>query len=168
MSIYVLRSDNLVKIGFSEHLRTRVNAIIAATPVPVEFVGHMPGGRDLEAHLHERFAAHRFSGEWFVETPAMRDAFESILTPRLPAGEQALPAKKRTVDPEASRILAARIRNAAAQCWPDRGKVERVDALAERLGWNRSRVFGLYYSDTRVALRAFEQEELDSWLEAIA
>src|SRR6187551_1500485 len=84
MSIYVLRSDNLVKIGFSENLRNRVQSIIATIPVPVEFVGHMPGGRDFEAHLHEIFAESRFSGEWFVESDKMRSLFETLLIARLP------------------------------------------------------------------------------------
>src|SRR5690606_37164476 len=88
MTIYVLRSDDLVKIGFTDDLHRRVQAIIAAVPVPVEFVGYMPGTREVEAHLHRQFAAHRFSGEWYVETPDMRRIFGGLLIQRLPSKPQ--------------------------------------------------------------------------------
>jgi hypothetical protein len=91
MSVYVLRSDNLVKIGFSDQLSTRVHTIIQAAMVPVEFVGHMPGGREVEAHLHSLFADRRFSGEWFVESREMRILFDALLIPKMPEA----PTRKR-------------------------------------------------------------------------
>lgn len=112
MSIYVLRSDNLVKIGFSEHLRNRVGAIISVVPLPVEFVGYMPGNRDVEKHLHEKFATSRFSGEWFVETPAMRVVFEALLTPHMPVITPREKVQKRTSGELAA--LSEELRKAAA------------------------------------------------------
>lgn len=165
MSIYVLRSDNLVKIGFSDNLRQRVQSIISSVPVPVEFVGHMPGGMDLEAHLHERFAAHRFSGEWFVETDDMRAAFDAILTPRLPEQEKE-ESKKKRIDVSVVNDLSARIRTAIANRWPHLSKADRITALAGELGWNATRVKDLYYHDPRVAIRAFELAEIEEWLSA--
>lgn len=163
MSIYVLRSDNLIKIGFSDNLRQRVQSIISSVPVPVEFVGHMPGGIDLEAHLHERFAAHRFSGEWFVETDEMRAVFEAILTPRLPEQEKEDSRKKRA-DASVVNDVSERIRAAVASRWPLLSKGDRIVALAGELGWNVARVKDLYYRDQRVAVRAFELAEIEEWL----
>lgn len=163
MSIYVLRSDNLVKIGFSDDLRSRVQSVIAAVPVPVEFVGHMPGGREVEAHLHSVFASSLFAGEWFVETDEMRALFDTILIPKL---SELVTAKqrKRTVQTQAQAELSARIREVAERQWPHLRKSDRVDALAADLGWNRGRTKDLYYADPRVALRDFERLEIDAWL----
>ncbi|APG91122.1 GIY-YIG nuclease family protein [Sinorhizobium americanum] len=162
MSIYVLRSDNLVKIGFTDDLRARVQAIVAAVPVPVEFVGHMPGGREVEAHLHGVFAQSLFAREWFVETPAMRSLFETILIPNLPE-VATQKQRKRTAQTEAQAELSTRVRDAAEQRWPRLSKAERVEALAADLGWNRGRAKDLYYADPRVSLRDFERAELDVW-----
>lgn len=163
MSIYVLRSDNLVKIGFSEGLRKRVQSIIGMVPVPVEFVGHMPGCREVEAHLHARFASTHFSGEWFVETPEMAAVFAAILTPNLPEIETDR-QKKRTAEASAKTELSESVRNACEAKWPSLSKAARVDALAADLGWNRGRAKDLYYSHTKMALRAFELQEIEAWL----
>lgn len=165
MSIYVLRSDNLVKIGFTDNLRTRVSAIISAVPVPVEFVGHMPGDREVEAHFHHRFSAQNFSGEWFVETEEMRLVFQTMLTPRLPD----LPERERRDRSEqrrAQRELASEVKTATQAAWPNTSAGDRVQALANALGWRGSRVKDLYYADSRVALRSEEQRQLDKWLDA--
>lgn len=162
MSIYVLRSDNLVKIGFTDNLRKRVREIIGAVPVPVEFVGHMPGDRDVEAHLHERFAATRFSGEWFVETPAMRAVFDTILTPQMPAPQSKAKERRRIASGAELGGITEILRDLAANQWPKCTHAQRIDALTEELGWTRNRVKDLYYSDSRVAVRSVEREELDT------
>lgn len=165
MSIYVLRSDNLVKIGFTENLRGRVQAIVAMVPVPVEFVGHMPGGRDLEVHLHERFRTHRFSGEWFVETENMRTAFDLLLTAGLPEAPT-VKGMKRAAEKEYASALANRIKDAAAARWPQLSIGERVSAFQADIGWNKGRAKDAFYSHPRMAIRAFELEELEAWLSA--
>ncbi|MDW9574716.1 hypothetical protein GOB36_26690 [Sinorhizobium meliloti] len=166
MSIYVLRSDNLVKIGFSDNLRSRVRAIISSVPVPVEFVGHMPGGKEVEEHLHSIFAASRFSGEWFVESEEMRAVFETLLTPRLPDPERPKQIK-RSVEKTSTQQVSLNVRDAAAHKWPTKSKSEIVDALASDLGWSRTRTRDFYYADPRIALRAYEMAEVDKWLAAV-
>lgn len=161
MSIYVLRSDNLVKIGFSDNLRKRVNSIISAIPVPVEFVGHMPGGREVEAHLHEVFKPTNFSGEWFVETPEMRSAFDVLLIQNLPELVRNERVKKRSSERTAE--IASALREIALEKWPADSHATRIDKLAAGLGWNRSRVKDCYYGDSRVALRSFEEDEVTAF-----
>lgn len=164
MSIYVLRSDNLIKIGFSDNLRQRVNGIISSVPVPVVFVGHMPGDKSVEAHFHERFAEHRFSGEWFVETPEMRAAFDAILTPRLPELPKREKAQRRIASNTNLETVRERIRTETANRWPLLTHAERLDKFAEEIGWTRNRVKDFYYADFRVAVRSYETEELNRWL----
>lgn len=161
MSIYVLRSAELVKIGYSADLRQRVASIISSVPVPVEFVGHMPGDREVEAHLHERFAMSRFSGEWFVETDQMRQVFDAILTSKLPE-----PAKttnksvKRARDNSTATIVRDQLRRAAAHRFPQSSHGDRITSLADLLKWPRSRVKDVYYGDKRMSLRAAELDDL--------
>lgn len=166
MSIYVLRSDNLVKIGFSDELRRRVQAIISTVPVPVEFVGHMPGDRDMEKHLHDIFGASHFSGEWFVETPTMKAFFETILIPNMPAIETDK-QQKRKAELSEIKSVKARVRRVADARWPLLSKAEQVLEIATALGWTRSRTKDLFYGDPRMVLRAFEQADLDGFMSSV-
>jgi hypothetical protein len=163
MSIYVLRSDNLVKIGFSDHLRKRLSQIVSSSPVPVEFVGHMPGDRELEAHIHSRFQSQHFSGEWFVENEQMRQMFAAILTPRLPE----LPKKQhrdRAAQREYQKSASFGVQTAAKEKWPSLSAAERVSELAGALGWRLSRTKDLYYGADKMALRGLEQQQVDAWI----
>lgn len=166
MSIYVLRSDNLVKIGFSDNLRNRVQAIISTVPVPVEFVGHMPGDRDMEKHLHDIFGASHFSGEWFVETTAMTALFETILIPNMPQIETTK-QQKRKAELSEMKSVKAKVRLVANSRWPLLSKADQVLALASELNWTKSRTRDLFYGDPRMVLRAFEQADLDALLSSI-
>lgn len=163
MTIYVIRSDNLVKIGFSDDIRVRVRSIIASVPVPVEFAGHMPGDREVERHLHQRFAEARFSGEWFVETDQMRACFDALLIPGLPDAETPK-HRRRRANEAAVWMLSQRIKDEAAKRWPGASKGERLKAFAETLGWNPSRARDVYYGDRRVIVRAEEMQELERFL----
>jgi hypothetical protein len=162
MSVYVLRHEKLVKIGFTENLRTRLSAISSHSPVPLEFVGHMPGGRELELHLHERFAASHFSGEWFVETDEMKTAFSALLSPDLP--EIAPSRSKRSNDRNMTIMTSIRVKTKCAELWGKEPAGTRVANFAAALGWNQARAKDLYYAAPRMALRGFELEEVRSWL----
>lgn len=163
MTVYVLRSDNLVKIGFSENIVKRVGAIVSATPVPVEFVGYMPGGVEVEKHLHTIFSATRFSGEWFVETPSMRSLFEVLLIKGLPAAPVRTRISKRPEPGIDIASASAKLRERAAHRWPTHSHAERVAFSATELGWNISRCRDVYYAARRASLRAFEVQELERW-----
>jgi hypothetical protein len=164
MSIYVLRSDNLVKIGFSDGLRKRVRSIIAAVPVPVEFVGHMPGDRAVEKHFHTRFAAYRFSGEWFKETEEMRAIFSALLIPNMPKAETPR-AERRSSNRDAQFALSDRVKSEAVLRWPGKSKADIVLSLAAVFGWPISRVRDFYYKEPRIVLRGVEFQDVSAWLE---
>lgn len=166
MSVYVLRHGNLRKIGYSSNLGMRVQAIMGAVPAAgVEFVGHMPGDREVEAHLHAVFASTRFSGEWFVDSAALQAFCDTILIKELPAREY--PGQQRKVGvrraaTEAWAEQSRRIREAAALRWPVLNHQERVSALREHLGWTHRRVRSLYNCDVGGNLRQIEIEDLDA------
>lgn len=54
-----------VKIGFSVAPRRRLGELQTASPVRLEILGLLAGTRETEQELHEKFSAHRMSGEWF-------------------------------------------------------------------------------------------------------
>jgi hypothetical protein len=54
-----------VKVGFSERsIVTRLRNLQTASPEPLAFLAAIPGTRDTERALHQRFAASRICGEW--------------------------------------------------------------------------------------------------------
>lgn len=146
MSIYVLRYGNLVKIGFSGNLASRVRSIIASIPGDVTFVGHMPGDAALEQHLHHRFEADRFSGEWFALSDRVQAFCDLLLDPVLPeAPDRRKHGLRKARDyPE----YAVALRSFALIRWPETDHKKRVAALAETAGWSASRTKKLYYGET--------------------
>lgn len=63
--IYFLRSDGLIKIGFSKNIGRRLRQY----PPSADVLLVMPGNRTIETHLHRRFKLNLKRGrEWFEET----------------------------------------------------------------------------------------------------
>lgn len=72
--VYFIVSGGYVKIGVSSNVLSRFRSIQNANPNTVvgeRFIHEPnPGMADtLEAALHQRFAAHRYRGEWFTLCP---------------------------------------------------------------------------------------------------
>ncbi|MFJ3205871.1 GIY-YIG nuclease family protein [Streptomyces sp. NPDC086989] len=65
--VYVIGSagSTRVKIGTSIIPEKRLKELQTGNPDRLEVLWQTPGGRDLEAHLHQAFAAYRAGGEWF-------------------------------------------------------------------------------------------------------
>jgi hypothetical protein len=161
MSIYVLRSRDLYKIGFSSNLAERVQSIMDTVPGAVEFMGHMPGGMDVETHLHERFADDRFSGEWFTGSQRLLGLI-ACLDPVKPEirNKRALGAARG----DAERVLLAnRVRSASARAWPEQNHANRIKNVAAELGWGERRMRCVYHCE-RYTLLASEAPALDRWL----
>jgi hypothetical protein len=59
MSVYFAQKGDLIKIGWSQSVRSRITSLKA------RMIGVHPGGRDVEAAVHARFAHLRVAGEWF-------------------------------------------------------------------------------------------------------
>ena len=65
--IYFLRSNNNIKIGYTEHPKDRIDAIQTSNPNSIECLLLISGGKDKELSLHQRFQKDRIrqNGEWF-------------------------------------------------------------------------------------------------------
>lgn len=163
MSIYFLRHADLIKIGYSSGLAKRVQTIISGSPVEVSFLGHMPGDREVEHHLHSVFESERFSGEWFVASERLLTFVGLVSVPTMPADAPTVKLN-RAVEEETWREMSARVRKAAAHRWPEMGHKQRRDALAELLGWGTRRVRSLYEAQSGMTLRQSEKDALETLL----
>lgn len=95
MSVYFLGHQDLVKIGFSEDVRSRFAQIKnGGATRDVSFLGYMPGDRDLEKHLHHKFSAHRAYGEWFRSTPELLAMIDAVCDKQMPSSAKVPPEKR--------------------------------------------------------------------------
>jgi hypothetical protein len=88
VSVYFIREGGFIKIGYSNDVRSRVAAIINGLRGQGELLGAMPGGRDVEKHLHRVFAVDREYGEWFRVTDKLLAFIETTCVAELPAEER--------------------------------------------------------------------------------
>jgi len=161
MSIYVLRYGDLLKIGYSSELSRRVYAIMHGIPGDVTFVGHMPGDVEVEAHLHFVFAASRFSGEWFRQTPDILEFCRVMLIPELPAVADRVDGTRKAEYAQALKDTRDRLREYAYERWPRLTHEQKRVALAQELGWLPSRLKSFYYAEHDTVVRATEAQQLE-------
>lgn len=165
MSIYFIGYGDLVKIGFTEDLRARFAALQTMVPVPLTFIGHMPGDKAVEAHLHTLFADARSNGEWFSCTDKVQQFVELVLVPGLPERPRVM---KTAPMSEATKRewhrYGAALRADAVARWPDETHRHRVALITEGLGWKPRRVRSLYDRDGFGRLTATEANALTAWI----
>lgn len=167
MSVYFLRHGSLIKIGFSSDLPKRVGAIISGTPGNVVFLGHMPGGREVEAHLHGVFAEQRFSGEWFMESASLLALIRTIAIPDMPPIASDTPgALKRRDNDDVWHQQSERVRDWAANKWPSLSHRQRLAELQAIFPFSRRRTRALYHYEPGQTLRAFELEAIEDAMAA--
>lgn len=65
--VYVLYDSNIngVKIGHTTNINTRVSGIQVSSPVDLELLMVLMGGRELEKKLHRDLKQFNIRGEWF-------------------------------------------------------------------------------------------------------
>lgn len=62
-----------IKIGHSRQLSRRVISLEAECKAKIRILGVCKGDRQQEQLLHQQFADSRLSGEWFSDTPELRE-----------------------------------------------------------------------------------------------
>ncbi len=63
--IYMVKSNDLVKIGYTKNVSRRLLELQTGNPYKLNLVFMGIGGADEEKQLHEAFSKHRSLGEWF-------------------------------------------------------------------------------------------------------
>lgn len=71
-SIYFVAIRGFIKIGWSRKWRDRIASLQTSNPESLEVLLVLERPKAFEKVLHEKFAAHRTSGEWFVDHPDIR------------------------------------------------------------------------------------------------
>lgn len=86
MSVYFAAAGGYIKVGYSADpiKRTQWTTIDSAIrPIdlergtPVELLGWIPGGRDVERQTHARLGERWIAGEWFTDCDAVREVLHS-------------------------------------------------------------------------------------------
>lgn len=81
MTVYFAqaRTDQAtVKIGFTSDLAKRQQNMSVSTPGGVAILATLPGSRETESYLHDKFEDDRLNGEWFRYSEAIRDFIRDI------------------------------------------------------------------------------------------
>lgn len=86
--VYFVQAGDAVKIGMSKDIPGRLRALRTMSPLPLELLGVIPGGRGEEAELHRAWAGHRLHGEWFKASPDLLGHIAGISTKALLAAAE--------------------------------------------------------------------------------
>lgn len=72
--VYFIEAVGLgrVKIGFTTNIFRRFWQLQTCCPAPLEVLGIIDGGRDIEARYHRSYGNARIIGEWYRLFPRMR------------------------------------------------------------------------------------------------
>lgn len=91
--VYFVRYNSQIKIGKAANPAQRFYALKGSSPVPLEFIGVIPGDESVERALHARWASVRRSkrDEWFTATPDMLAFIAQNARPAPPARERCAP-----------------------------------------------------------------------------
>jgi len=63
--VYFVGLKDVIKIGITDDLRSRIMSLMAETPFRIKLLHHILGDRIVEQSLHLKFAKLRVRGEWF-------------------------------------------------------------------------------------------------------
>ena len=77
---FISASDDLVKIGHTTSLNSRLRSLRTAHPMELCILLVSPGSRDDEQELHRRFADFRVAREWFKLSKEIKDHIDSQLS----------------------------------------------------------------------------------------
>lgn len=77
--VYFLKAGNFIKIGKSTGSPAgRVFELQTGCPFPIEVIGYIPGGYELERKLHKSFAMCHAHGEWFHAKRELTDYVSQV------------------------------------------------------------------------------------------
>ncbi len=80
MSVYFLSDGNKIKIGYSDRVIERVSDLQTGNPDKLELIGLIPNGtKRTELSLKKRFILDKVRGEWFQDTPGVREEISRII-----------------------------------------------------------------------------------------
>lgn len=100
------RDLNIVKIGVTKRLKSRMSSLRNSSPVPIKLFAVVFGDQVLEKYLHNHFAAFRKHGEWFELTDELASCIDKLKRQKIP---ECIPGELVPSREERVEILAAEI-----------------------------------------------------------
>ena len=72
-SVYFIQSSTskAIKIGYSSEVDKRLPSLQTGNESKLDIIHQLPGTKETEAYLHDRFKAYRMEGEWFMPVPEL-------------------------------------------------------------------------------------------------
>lgn len=155
MTVYFAqgRTDQrTVKIGFTSDLEKRKQNLSVALPGGITILAALPGNKETEAYLHDKFANHRLSGEWFTFSEEIRDFirdFQNGKRGMVPFRDTVVYMRRSTAQyateaVELAREMARAIINAELRGLGDTANAA-INRLSRRTGFARSAFTRLLY-----------------------
>ena len=85
MAVYFISDGLTAKIGFTDRpVVDRLRELQTGNPRPLEIVGVIESGSmATESAIHRNWQADSVQGEWFKDSPALRDRFARIRQQRM-------------------------------------------------------------------------------------
>lgn len=77
--VYFIESGGHIKVGTSRGLSQRIKQMQIGSPMPLNLLGSVSGGRLEEATIHEALQSYRSHGEWFRDGPEVRNIIGQYL-----------------------------------------------------------------------------------------
>lgn len=151
MSVYFLRSRDLIKIGFSDNVAARVAAQITSNPFGCAFIGYMPGGREVERHLHQKFAEHRAHGEWFRENEGLTRFIAEMAFSDMPDARELTPREALEIEEGRQVETIANCLVAICSGLSGEGDRRKLELAAEAIGIAFPRLWQLYEGTAQYA-----------------
>ncbi len=78
--VYFVAGGGLVKIGVANDPLGRLGELMVGSPIRLELLATVPGGRELEKALHSILESERSHGEWFHLTPRIQLLIDTART----------------------------------------------------------------------------------------
>lgn len=77
--VYFVLSGDRIKIGFSANIPKRLSSLRSSSAHPMQLLGAIDGGRELEAAIHEKLSAKRKQREWFEDCEEVRALLQDLM-----------------------------------------------------------------------------------------
>ena len=78
--IYFIRAGNgLIKIGITNNIKYRLDALRTMSPVELTLLGTWSGNQKLETKIHQYLKKYRQHGEWFLLGPGFIEKLNTAL-----------------------------------------------------------------------------------------
>lgn len=81
--IYLIKSGEYVKIGFSENINKRLSILQTGNPIKMEIIDYKEGNKIDEGILHSLCKEFRIRGEWFKDCDQVREIFKNYISKKL-------------------------------------------------------------------------------------